>query len=62
VDSQARYVAFERASERPDEIVRLRYERRERLAAMGVLPQPPRWRWQREPDPFPATLGFVPDP
>jgi hypothetical protein len=62
VDSQAQYVAFERASDQPDEIVRLRYERRERLAAMGVLPQPPRWMRPREPEPFPAALSFVPDP
>jgi hypothetical protein len=62
VDSPAEYVAFERASDRPDEIVRIRYERRERLVAMGVLPQPPHWARAREPDPFPAALGFEPDP
>lgn len=62
VDSPAQYVAFERASDRPDEVLRIRYERPERLAAMGVLPRPPRAMWSREPDPFPADRGFVPDP
>jgi hypothetical protein len=54
-------VQFERASSRPDERIVLRYERRETLVAMGVLPD---WRdddW-REPEPFPGALGFVPDP
>lgn len=52
-------VEFERASSSPDQRVVIRYERRETLVAMGVLPRAPRWH---EPDPFPATLGFVPDP
>lgn len=55
-----RQVHFERASSRPDERIAIRYERRDRLIAMGVLRD---WRdgW-REPDPFPGALGFVPDP
>jgi hypothetical protein len=58
--SPAQRVAFERASSRPDQRVVLRYDRRENLVALGVLPRPARpWR---EPDPFPGTLGFVPDP
>jgi hypothetical protein len=52
-------VEFERASDRPDQRVVIRYDRRQNLVAMGVLPPRPRWH---EPDPFPATLGFVPDP
>ena len=57
----AERVQFERASSRPDERIALRYERRETLVAMGVLPG---WRddWHDEPEPFPAALGFVPDP
>ena len=55
-------VAFERASSRPDEIVSIRYERRETLVAMGVLPEPRYRPRPRHPDPFPGTLGFVPDP
>jgi hypothetical protein len=58
--SPVRQVAFERVSARPDEIVAIRYERREALVAMGVLPAPrPVWR---NPDPFPGALSFVPDP
>jgi hypothetical protein len=52
-------VEFERASDRPDQRVVIRYDRRENLVAMGVLPRSPRWH---DPDPFPAALGFVPDP
>jgi hypothetical protein len=55
-------VAFERAGSRPDEIVAIRYERRETLVAMGVLPEPRDRPRPRHPDPFPGTLGFVPDP
>jgi hypothetical protein len=59
--SPVEQVAFERASSRPDEVVALRYERRETLVALGVLPAH-RHGWRRDPDPFPAALGFVPDP
>lgn len=53
-------VEFVRASSRPDEVVAIRYERRETLVAMGILPQN---RWPaRDPDPFPRALSFVPDP
>ena len=48
---------FERASERPAEIVRLRYDSVENLLASGVIPRP--WRRPPVPEPFP---GFVPDP
>jgi hypothetical protein len=48
--------AFERASERPDEIVRLRYDSVEKLVALGVIR--PR-RAPPVPEPFP---GFAPDP
>ena len=53
-------VAFERARARADEIITLRYEDRETLVALGVLPASR--HWQRDPDPFPASLGFVSDP
>jgi hypothetical protein len=56
--SPAQRVRFERASVRPDQRVVLRYDRHENLVAKGVLPG----HRQREPDPFPGTLGFVPDP
>lgn len=58
--SPAQRVEFERASARPDQRVVIRYDRRENLVAQGVLPRPSRpWR---DPDPFPGTFGFVPDP
>ncbi len=58
--SPAYLVEFERASTRPDEVVAIRYETREALLAMGVLRTP---RYGRhDPDPFPGTMGFVPDP
>jgi hypothetical protein len=59
-ESSAQRVEFERASTRPDRRIVLRYDRRENLMAMGVLPKPG-YQW-REPDPFPGALGFVPDP
>ncbi|MEO6081261.1 MAG: hypothetical protein ABIQ86_16045 [Steroidobacteraceae bacterium] len=53
---------FERESPRPNEIIRIRYDSRENLVAMGVIPQtPPR---PRQVDPFPNSprMGYVPDP
>jgi hypothetical protein len=58
--SPVQRVEFERASTRPDQRIVLRYDRRENLMAMGILPKPG-YRW-REPNPFPGSLGFVPDP
>lgn len=58
--SPVQQVEFERASARPDEMVAIRYERRETLVAMGVLPE--RRYGMRDPDPFPGALSFVPDP
>ena len=55
-------VAFERAQARPDEVIRVRYDSRANLVALGVLPArtPPSHR----PEAFPAgpQLGYVPDP
>jgi hypothetical protein len=56
--SYAQQVSFRRASEAPAEIVTIQYDRRENLAALGVLP-PPRFVL-RTPDAFPDR--FVPDP
>ena len=50
------HTRFERASDRPSEIVRLRYDSRERLLASGVI-LPRRAPWVPE-----ACPGFVPDP
>jgi hypothetical protein len=60
--SPVEQVAFQRANAQPDELIAIRYERRETLVALGVLPEPRIRRWPRQPDPFPGALGFVPDP
>lgn len=53
--SHARLVEFERESASPNELITLRYDSRENLVAMGVIPER-----RPRPDPFPAA--FVPDP
>ncbi|HNA30589.1 MAG TPA: hypothetical protein PK437_11045, partial [Thiobacillaceae bacterium] len=53
-----RYTAFERAGSSPGEVLSLRYDSRDSLAARGILPRPT--PFVPEPRPFPG--GFVPDP
>lgn len=55
------HTTFERRSQRPDELIRIRYDSRENLIAMGIIPMqavPPR------PNPFPGAVppGYAPDP
>lgn len=57
--SLAQRVRFERATSSPAQTVAIRYDRRENLIAMRVLPSP-RYA-QRVPDPFPA-MRFAPAP
>lgn len=55
---------FERASTQPAEVIRIRYDSRENLISMGVIPAP-RNPWERAPNPFPDSVGangYVPDP
>jgi len=54
-------VRFERASSTPAERVALQYDRRENLAAMGVLPPIP-YALPQQPEPFPGEWSFAPDP
>jgi hypothetical protein len=60
--SRVGHTEFERRSNRPDEIIRIRYDSRENLIAMGVIPgvRPP----PSGPNPFPdaPALRYVPDP
>jgi hypothetical protein len=56
--SQVSTTQFERASQTPDEVLSVRYENRENLIALGVLPRA--WPEPRRPAPFP--MSFVPDP
>ena len=55
------HTAFERRSARPDEVVRIRYDSRENLIAMGIIPSMPiPVRPQAFPDPSPVR--YAPDP
>jgi len=60
--SQVSLVDFERASEQPDEVITIRYDRYERLVALGVIPAPA--PLSLAPHAFPGSVepGFVPDP
>jgi hypothetical protein len=52
------FTSFERAQAVPDEVITIRYDRRENLIAMGVIAAP-----VAAPNPFPSSVvGFVPDP
>jgi hypothetical protein len=53
--STARYVAFERESDAPSELIAIHYDTYANLVARGIIREQPRW-----PAPFPG--GFVPDP
>ncbi|CAN5385606.1 hypothetical protein BH09PSE6_BH09PSE6_31700 [soil metagenome] len=52
------YTNFVRASTTPDQIIVIRYDRREVLVARGIIPSDK----PRLPDPFPVAGSFVPDP
>lgn len=55
--SATSYTDFERAASVPDEIIAIHYDSRDNLIAMGVIAAP-----RHAPSPFPAAVGFVPDP
>ena len=54
-------ITFDRASDRPVEVVRVRYDSHDRLVALGVIPA-----WPLAPPtpiaPEPFARSFVPDP
>ena len=58
--SHAQRVAFARASADPAETLAIHYDRRENLAAMGILP-PPTIARSQPANPFPGWPRFVPD-
>ncbi|MCU0937661.1 MAG: hypothetical protein MUC86_00665 [Burkholderiaceae bacterium] len=58
--SQVSYTDFERARAQPDQVVTIHYDSRANLIALGVIPRPATER--PVPNPFPGSLGFVPDP
>ncbi len=51
LDSGAVYTEFERASETPDEIIRIYYDSRRNLVARGIIPQPGRFAGAARPVP-----------
>lgn len=55
------HTTFERRSDRPDELIRIRYDSRENLVAMSVLPPDV---VPHRPQPFPGSRSprYVPDP
>ena len=58
--SYTRHTTFERRSAQPDEVITLRYDSRENLMALGIIPPDAR----RRPDAFPdaPSARYVPDP
>jgi len=59
--SYAQTVRFERDTPYPAETIAIRYDRRENLVAMGILP-PPQIVRSPQPNPFPVWQRFAPDP
>lgn len=62
-DSYVSHTQFERAQNRPNEVISIRYDSREALVALGVIQEAPR-RPSPTPNPFPqsANASYVPDP
>jgi hypothetical protein len=60
--SYVEFTDFVRANSQPDEIVRIRYDSRENLLALGIIPRGA--TVAGDPNPFPASplVHFVPDP
>ena len=60
--SYVEFTDFTRASSQPNEMVRIRYDSRENLLALGVIPRAA--PAAGDPNPFPgsALVHFVPDP
>lgn len=62
--SWVRTIGFERARPQPDEVIRIRYDSRENLVALGVIPAPYKPSLAPKADPFPRSeqAAYVPDP
>jgi hypothetical protein len=58
-DSRVSQTRFERRSATPDAVLQIYYDSHERLAARGIISEPPR-HYGGRPQAFP--VGFVPDP
>jgi hypothetical protein len=55
--SAVAFTGFKRASTHPDQVLTIYYDRYENLVARGIIPAA-----FSHPQPFPAAVGFVPDP
>lgn len=56
------HTSFVRQRTEPDELIRIRYDSRENLIAMGIIREP-RYHPGPSPDPFPTNeQSYVPDP
>lgn len=60
--SPATNTYFKRGSRRPNVVLSVRYDDKEGLYALGVLPTPLRYRPNPRPEPFPETPIFAPPP
>jgi hypothetical protein len=58
--SPAQWTDFRRAGKEADETISIRYETYAALVARGVVPSSRFYDY--DPEPFPARVGFVPDP
>ncbi|MCC6533480.1 MAG: hypothetical protein IT531_13085 [Burkholderiales bacterium] len=58
--SAVTFTDFRRASEQPNEVITLYYDRYENLLARGIIPATA--PHHAHPVPFPRAVGFVPDP
>jgi hypothetical protein len=56
------HTSFERRSEQPDEIITIRYDSRDNLIALGVIPAVATPYTRPAPFPESARNGYVPDP
>ncbi|HVN45691.1 MAG TPA: hypothetical protein VMT66_10705 [Steroidobacteraceae bacterium] len=60
--SYVEFVDFVRSSDQPSEIVRIRYDSRENLIALGIIPHGTTLAAVPEPFPGSMPIHFVPDP
>lgn len=63
--STVTHTTFERATDSPSEVIRIRYDSRENLIAMGAIREPFFGYPPRRPNAFPDSVshrGYVPDP
>ena len=60
--SPVTHTRFERRAGQPDEVITLRYDSRDNLLALGVIPRPPSGPRRLDAFPESPSAGYVPDP